>query len=624
MPWNRLFRDTSGVTEPLGALVAAGGYERLSAVVADLEDPGELGVLLCSVPGREEYLGTDLALVRLLEDVLDVLSADDACRARLEARLALELRGDPTSVERRLALLASATELAERQGDPAALVDVLLARVHAVWEPEGSDQWVEATDRAIAVARRERLLEQELYARRTRVEVLLGLGLMVEAEVELGRLARLAPREDPGWQTFVSSRSFTVEVVRGGFEDAARAADDAEASAIAAELPDGPMLMATLRGNLARERGDLQGLRDAVGPLVEATRRLPGHHFEAPLARTLFELGRTEEARVALARAVASLQARRGTTWLLSLYDAGVVAAAIGAEEQRAWLLSALRDCGADWACLTVWLGGSTHVVAGMLATGLESWEEALVHLDRGVADLDGIGALPMAARARRVRARVHAALGNGKRAEADEERADATFRDLGMGELPLTDGDVATHWVLEQVADGWHLVAGAEEAHLRPSRGLDHLHTLLANPGKDVPALLLESGGEVDTASTGIDVLDEEATRSYRARIREIDEALDAADQRGDQEGASALQAEREALAAELRRALGLGGRSRTTSDAAQRARVNVTRNLRRAIEQIGLAAPLAAVHLGSSVKTGTTCRYEPAHGGPDAWRTS
>lgn len=56
-------------------------------------------------------------------------------------------------------------------------------------------------------------------------------------------------------------------------------------------------------------------------------------------------------------------------------------------------------------------------------------------------------------------------------------------------------------------------------------------------------------------------------------------------------------------------------------TNDAGERARVNVTRNLKRALDQIHRKTPLASAHLAASIRTGIHCRYEPAPGGPANW---
>ena len=72
-----------------------------------------------------------------------------------------------------------------------------------------------------------------------------------------------------------------------------------------------------------------------------------------------------------------------------------------------------------------------------------------------------------------------------------------------------------------------------------------------------------------------------------------------------------------------ELRQATGLAGRPRRAGADAERARVNVTRTLRGAIDRITSAAPIAGAHLDSSIRTGTLCRYQPAPGGPARWHT-
>jgi hypothetical protein len=72
-------------------------------------------------------------------------------------------------------------------------------------------------------------------------------------------------------------------------------------------------------------------------------------------------------------------------------------------------------------------------------------------------------------------------------------------------------------------------------------------------------------------------------------------------------------LEAERAALVAELKRASGLAGRRRGFSDEAERARVNVTRTIRQALNQILVADPQAGRHLLASVRTGVRCVYRP-----------
>lgn len=107
-----------------------------------------------------------------------------------------------------------------------------------------------------------------------------------------------------------------------------------------------------------------------------------------------------------------------------------------------------------------------------------------------------------------------------------------------------------------------------------------------------------------------------------YRTRLAELAAELDEADRVGDAGRAEQAMAERDTLVEQLRRGVGLGGRSRTVGDEAELARVNVTRALRRAIEAISSVAPLCGAHLEPAIRTGRMCRYDPAGSGPRRWR--
>jgi hypothetical protein len=176
--------------------------------------------------------------------------------------------------------------------------------------------------------------------------------------------------------------------------------------------------------------------------------------------------------------------------------------------------------------------------------------------------------------------------------------------------------------WSLLADDGDWMLMAGDERARLRDGRGVHYLRALLAAPGEEITALDLVAGGAGLAAPVAEPILDEEARSAYQQRLVALEEELDAADRAGDGDRATRAEAERAALIGELRRATGLGGRPRVTIDEAERARVNVTRTLRATIERITAAAPLAGAHLGASVRTGRSCCYQPASGGPLDWR--
>lgn len=579
---------------------------------------------LCAYPGRVEFLGIDLELVRALEDTLAALPpGESARRARVAARLALELRGDPRTLDRRRALIDEARAEAAGAADPAAAVAAELAGVHALWEPGAAHERLSAADEAVRLARDAHLDDLELDARMARVDTLLGLGRLGDAEIELGIYRRLAPASDPGRRFFAASRQSTIALVRGRFEEAQTAADEVAAIAPATGRPDAALVLLTLRAGLQRQRGHPPWSDATLAEVGGYVARLPGHHFEVVLTRMLLDLGRRPEARAELARAMASLRSGRGPLWLGYLYEAAMLAAELGRDADREWLLAALDGCDADFATYTVWFAGSTHAASGALALALGRPEPALAHLDRAVSDLDAIGALPLAARARRLRAEVLRALGRDAAAVVDDKEAAETFATLRMGDFAAGGEDASGVWTLRREAEGWHLLAATEEARLPHSRGLEHLRMLLANPRHEIPVVVLEAGGGAVPGQVGLEPLDAAARAAYRTRLDRIEESLTLAEQRGDQEAALVLEAERAALVAELKGAVGLGGRVRRSPDATERARVNVTRSIRRAIERIAEVAPQTGLHLAASIRTGAVCRYEPMAGGPQRWRT-
>ncbi|HTJ76151.1 MAG TPA: hypothetical protein VL337_12400, partial [Acidimicrobiales bacterium] len=85
--------------------------------------------------------------------------------------------------------------------------------------------------------------------------------------------------------------------------------------------------------------------------------------------------------------------------------------------------------------------------------------------------------------------------------------------------------------------------------------------------------------------------------------------------------DGAVRLEAEIDALVAELARAMGIGGRDRRLSAGAEKARLNVTRALRAAIARIEQADPDAGRILDRCVRTGTFCSYHPEGDGAVSW---
>jgi hypothetical protein len=107
--------------------------------------------------------------------------------------------------------------------------------------------------------------------------------------------------------------------------------------------------------------------------------------------------------------------------------------------------------------------------------------------------------------------------------------------------------------------------------------------------------------------------VVDGQAREAYRRRLTELRADLDEAEAGNDPGRVARAREEMESLLQELSRAIGLGGRGRTSGSAAERARQSVTRALQRVLGTLAKGSPALGEHLAHSVRTGTFCAYEP-----------
>jgi pimeloyl-ACP methyl ester carboxylesterase len=160
-----------------------------------------------------------------------------------------------------------------------------------------------------------------------------------------------------------------------------------------------------------------------------------------------------------------------------------------------------------------------------------------------------------------------------------------------------------------------WTLTFGGTTVHLKHSKGLADLAQLVSAPGVDLEAIALATGNSTEQQKNiaGEPVLDRRALASYRARLRELEEGLEEAESRDDVQRHERLDAERQTLLDELRKATGLGGRTRKMADDAERARKAVSGRIRQAIATIRAVHPSLGEHLESCVATGTYCSYSP-----------
>jgi hypothetical protein len=180
----------------------------------------------------------------------------------------------------------------------------------------------------------------------------------------------------------------------------------------------------------------------------------------------------------------------------------------------------------------------------------------------------------------------------------------------------PLPGLPAVDYFRLSPDGEVWVCECDGKTFRMRDSRGMQMLARLIAVPGREIHVLDLmgASGAEqpVDSGDCG-EALDERGRREYRRRLESLRAQLEEAESHHDLAGAEAAREEIEQLSAELSRAFGLGGRARRMGSNVERARVNVQRRLKHAVERIAQECPAAGKHLNWAVRTGSFCSYRP-----------
>jgi tetratricopeptide (TPR) repeat protein len=193
---------------------------------------------------------------------------------------------------------------------------------------------------------------------------------------------------------------------------------------------------------------------------------------------------------------------------------------------------------------------------------------------------------------------------------------------------------------VFSKEGEFWRVGFENDSFTLRHSKGLSYLAQLLRFPGREFHALDLIHGigrdsddtllppgsslprGEDALAAAGLhigdlgnagEMLDDQAKTQYRRRLEELRDELEEAKGLGDVAHAEQVEAEIDALTAELSRAVGLGGRNRKAASVSERARQSVTHAIKSALDRIEENHRELGAVLSRRISTGTFCSYYP-----------
>lgn len=576
------FRDVERAREAFEAAVALG--DALDPTLRARAETGRSFFVNPLVPESETF-------GRLTRAHAALPPGDTALRVRLLGRVSATSIAGPAARERGRSAAHEAVAMARRLGDPQLLVQAL-ADLHLA--PTTPEEWVareQAAEEIVALGERLGRPEVALLGYEWQFGERLGRADRPGAEESLGRLelyAQLSP--SPKWRTAASLRRAMLISLAGDREEALRVLEADFLSARPWLHPEELTGIALgFRTASALQHGvDDPVLREQYERLAEDSGRIPAPFIQASLALTTWVMGEEELTRRHLAKAAGALDVLAvGLESLYGLSCCGLAAAALG-EEAIAREIRPLLEPYADR--LTSGSSGVIVPVAttvAMLADLQGDREAAASHHDRGIELAERVGSRALAARCRELA---------GRSAAPPE---------------PSTPPGSAS---AERVPAGWVFTTPFGVATVEESRGVLQLVDVLRAGGRELAAVDLAGGAGTTVVQHDLGpMLDDRAKREYRARIADLREEIDDAESMSDPDRATRARLELDALLDELGRAVGLGGRDRPHGATDERARVNVTRSIRRAIGAVAAQAPELGAHLEVSVRTGRECSYRP-----------
>jgi CheY-like chemotaxis protein len=193
------------------------------------------------------------------------------------------------------------------------------------------------------------------------------------------------------------------------------------------------------------------------------------------------------------------------------------------------------------------------------------------------------------------------------------------------------------------QEGEYWTIAYQGKVVRMKDTGGLHYIAYLLRYPHREIHVLELVAsvGGlaegitsaspkESEAAALKVQpgfgdagpILDPQAKAAYRQRLDELKAELGDAQRCNDLGRIAKVEQEIEFLLHELSQAVGLGGKDRPAASPAERARVNVQRTIKSALEKLSAAHPALGRTLVGTIHTGMYCSYTPDVRIPSLWK--
>jgi len=599
------------------------------ATAGTLEDPSLMSEAALTY-GNAFVVGmVDKELVGMLRECLDALPTEDATtRARVQARLAGAMQPAVEPVAP-MEMARDAIALARSTGDEATMFAVLRSALSALMDFASPSERIPLNREFEALAAKRGNVAGQFRSH---------LRLMFDA-VEIGDRQMLDDAVDaaehianrialPHYQWRVASARAMQLMIDGQFARAMVLINEAQQLAESTNDLEAKIALPLQRFSILCDWNSDQAtpLEDIQAQLEDAyaSGMAAAAFFAQPFVTAFSDTVAVGSADLLANVAVIERTFSGGDRFSLSIV--GEMAAAAGDKPIAERAYGALERFSNQ--CLTLGLMGSCWCgpVAwslGIIAQGLGRPDDAQEHLETALEIATGMRSQPVVARVRMALSENAAARGDDAAAAEHKKIADSIIDALKLrvvarapvANKPPPGRKEVTTAPFSMDLDGDIRVVnfGDASVSLKDNKGLQILAQLISTPDKDVHVLdLVGSVASPDAGDAGPQ-LDDKARVEYQQRVAELKDSLEEAEELGDLGQADVLRGELDFITRELSRAYGLGGRQRRAGSAAERARVNVRRRLKDAIQRIGQQLPDAARYLENTIKTGSYCKYTP-----------
>lgn len=582
----------------------------------------------------------DQVLIDLAKDALEAVGEEPSReRAMLLVRWAHELvfSGKKEDATLRDRLSSEAVVMIREVGERRDLGRVLRNRFSVILAPDRLDECMAVAEEILEIGLELRDPEMQLLGRMRRAIVLMLWGKTGDLDVEFREVSRLAAETKQALH--LSPAMFFKACLTGMRSDVASAVRDSDAAmAVGSEVPNAMGAHLLQRCVLAWQ---VNGGAEYEAFMRAAIEQRPGirRTWRAAVAATLARTGRTDEANELLKRTIEGLpETPIDSAYMGLLYCATETARFLDDPPDLEPLYEALfpfRDQHIVQTMVApVAYFSCVEACLALLASIGGRWDVAEEHFAAALREHSRVGARTQLAWSQAGLAEMLLRRGDpadAQRVEGLVLEARRSAESLGLALLvSYLDSLAALRDVItdtssaSMVREGEYVTIewGDEVTRLKWSKGLAHLARLLAAPGQEIHVLEMASASAVPSRAIDVEmslagddagpILDAQAKAAYRERVRGLQEDIEEAESFNDPARASRAREELEFIAEQLSGAVGLGGRDRKAASNAERARVNITKRIKTAIEKIAAGAPKLGRHLEATVKTGTFLSYD------------